>query len=619
LAAGAVNSVVRAMLVIEAGGGAPSVCELTSDSKLTLGRHRDNMLVLHDEHASRWHAEVFHDNGHWYLRDFGGLNGTRLEGEPVVQQAELKDGQVINIGTTCLRFSCQPELNGRAPLQSPPQCPVAAPAHLELDQTILRQDELTILCKFMSDSVRETEANALISRALETVHAHTAAAVTGFLSLDRDNPLPRIVLPKSTSVDIPLSRKLTQAVQETGKLVRLGALGDDPPSNESLLSFTDAVCVPLQIGEIPFGALHVYRSGRHFAEREVRFCEILAGHLASTLNVLRIQRTLTAENSRLRSHSTVADHLVGKGSSMQLLRQRIDRLAPMPVTVLIVGESGVGKELVALALHRQSPRHAGPMVSVNCAAIAPTLLESELFGHCKGAFSGAHRDHPGYFEQADGGTLFLDEIGELSAESQAKLLRVLETKSIRPVGGTADLRVDVRILAATHRDLQSDAQTGRFRQDLLFRLQGILIQVPPLREHPDDIPDLVDYFLERLAHESGREVKLGERALDRLQKFLWPGNVRQLRSVLESAVLLSDKSLLEPGDLPLPVAGPVHGTTVAAEPQSLNLEDVEAWAIRLALARTAGNRARAAQMLGIVRDTLTGKMKKYGINKPDRT
>jgi Nif-specific regulatory protein len=572
------------------------------------------LIVLHDEHASRWHAEVFQEEGRWFIRDFGALNGTRVNGEPIAQQTPLENGQLIGIGKTSLRFTVEPgtdvvpttpEIASFPPRETPPPTPA------ELDQTVLRKDELTALCQFMAASLRETDPRALIQLALETVHHQTGASVTGFLNLDQDDPLPKLVLPKLARVDIHLSRHLTQQVQNEGRAVWLGSDPRWSKASESLLAFTDAICVPVRAGETPLGALHVYLSGKPFTEREKRFCEVLAGHLANSLHLLRVHRKLKAENSRLRVHSAVADQLVGTSSTMQKLRQRISRLATHSSTVLILGESGVGKELVAQALHRQSPRRDGPLVGVNCAAIAPTLLESELFGHCKGAFSGAVQDHPGLFQQADEGTLFLDEVGELSLECQAKLLRVIEGKGFRRVGGTADIQVDVRAIAATHRDLQSLVQAGRFRPDLFFRLQGLQIHVPPLREHIEDVAELVQYFLKKLAVEWGRQIKLSPASLERLQEYSWPGNVRQLRSVLENAVALSDTDTIEPDDLVLS-AGPSP-----TEPPSLNLEELESWAIRQALRRTGGNVSQAARMLGIVRDTLGSKMKKYGIKRDE--
>jgi Nif-specific regulatory protein len=605
---------MRANLVIEAGQGEPRVCSLPSGRTITLGRHRNNVIVLHDEHASRWHAEVFQEDGRWFIRDFGALNGTRVNGEAIVRQAPLENGHVINIGKTSLRFSLEEgtddvgmthDLHDRARDEEAP------PSISELDQTVLRKDELTALCHFMAASVRESDPRALIQLALEIIHSQTGASVTGFLSLDPDEPLPKTILPQLARVDIHLSRQLTQLVQNEGRAVWLGSQPTPAISSESLMAFTDAICVPLHTGETPLGAVHVYQTGQSFTERENHFCQVLVGHLANCLQLLRVHRTLKAENSRLRIHSAVGDQLIGKSPAMEKLRQRIARLAAHPSTILILGESGSGKELVAQALHYQSPRRDGPLVGVNCAAIAPTLLESELFGHCKGAFSGALHDHPGLFEQADEGTLFLDEVGELSLECQAKLLRVIEGKGFRPVGGTTEIQVNVRTIAATHRDLESVVQAGRFRADLFFRLQGLQIRVPPLREHSEDMSDLVDYFLKILAVEWGRQVRLSPAALARLKEYSWPGNVRQLRSVLENAVALSESDTVEPADLLLS-SGPNP-----QEPTSLNLEELESWAVRQALHRTGGNISQAARVLGVVRDTLASKMKKYGIKREE--
>jgi DNA-binding NtrC family response regulator len=310
----------------------------------------------------------------------------------------------------------------------------------------------------------------------------------------------------------------------------------------------------------------------------------------------------------------VSDDLIGASPAMQHLRGLIARVGPHPSTVLIVGESGAGKELVAQGLHRASPRRNGPLVALNCGAIAPSLVEAELFGHRKGGFTGAVADRPGLFEQADDGTLFLDEIGELPLDCQVKLLRVIETKAFRPVGASADVRADVRILAATNRDLEKEVEKGTFRHDLYYRLRVIVLPVPPLRDHAEDVPALVEHFLARLAVECGRQVRLSDGALRRLQGYSWPGNVRQLRAILENAVVLSEHDTVGEGDLLLPAAASCPATP-GDGPASLNLADVEAWAIRQALRRTGGKLAAAAQVLGIVRETLTTKMKKYGIDK----
>jgi DNA-binding NtrC family response regulator len=307
----------------------------------------------------------------------------------------------------------------------------------------------------------------------------------------------------------------------------------------------------------------------------------------------------------------VGDELIGDSPAMQRVRQQIERLADLPASVLIVGESGVGKELVAARLHRRSNRRAGPLVAVNCAAIVQTMPEAQLFGHEKGSFTGADRARPGYFQHADLGTLFLDEIGELSLDCQAKLLRALETRSFYPVGAIEPVTVDVRFVAATNRNLERETREKRFRPDLLYRL-GLVIEVPPLRERPEDIPQIAEYLLRREAERYRRQATLSESALHKLQKHPWPGNVRELRMALDYALAMSDGTVLHAGDLRL-------RSTPESEPDeptpSLNLEDLEAWAIRKALARTGGNNTKAALVLGIHRDTLLQKLRKYGISR----
>jgi Nif-specific regulatory protein len=390
---------------------------------------------------------------------------------------------------------------------------------------------------------------------------------------------------------------------------------------ESLAAFRDALCVPLReitplddpagARETPLGALHVYKSNRSFTEREVRFCEVLASCLATNLRVLRARRALEADNYRLRVRSPGhGDEMVGDSKVLRDLRDQVARVADSPCSVLIQGESGVGKELVALALHRLSPRHKGPMVTVNCGAIAANLAEAELFGHEKDAYTGSTRERPGYFQLADDGTLFLDEVGELSPACQVLLLRVLETKSFRPLGADEPIKVDVRVIAATNRDLEQEVKAGRFRKDLFYRL-GATLKVPPLREHLEDVPALVEHFLEKLKAENRRRVTLSESALQRLQTYCWPGNVRQLRLVLETAVVNTENGgTIHAGDLHL-----TGETAVPAGegPPCLNLEELEAWAIRQALARTGWVKTEATKLLGIHRDTMIAKVRKYRI------
>jgi len=606
---------MRARLWLEKGPGAPAAYELPTAEPISLGRNLSNTIVLQDEHASRWHAEIIHKDGRWLIRDLDTRNGTRLDARRIAGTTELENGQEIVIGNSWLRFQLEmaegavTPANGSCPVRNDPT------GTAENETTALQADELTALCEFMAGTVEEADPRALICRALHTVLAQTRASLAGFLSLDPDEPIPKIVLPELARVDVQLSRQLTRKVQLERRPVwlRPGA-GCAPGDADSLLMFADALCVPL-VGEgMPLGALHAYMSGKCFSERDLHFCEILAGHLASRLRLLRARRQLEAENSRLRGRLPDSDEIVGGSAAIEQLNQIISRAASRPSTVLITGESGVGKELVALALHRQSPRRDGPLVVLNCAAIAPSLIEAELFGSCKGAFTGADRDRPGVFQQADEGTLFLDEVGELPADCQGKLLRVLEGRSFRAVGGTSELRTDVRIIAATNRDLERQVKEGRFREDLYFRLRVIPVVVPPLRQRSEDIPLLAEHFLGKLAAEIHRPVYLTPAAVQRLRLYSWPGNVRQLRSVLECSVALSDTDRLDAHDIMLP-----DDAAPQQNPPSLNLDELETWAIRQALAQTSGNISQAARLLGVVRDTLRSKIVRKGINKDEWT
>jgi Nif-specific regulatory protein len=609
---------MRARLIVESGLASPRVCELDDEAVVSLGRNRDSTIVLQDRHASRRHARICCTKGIWNIADQGTTNGTRIDGTLLVRETPLNDGQLITIGDVRLRFRLARSANDSdLPHVTP------APTLETSDTTQFQADELTALFRFMNNSLTEATPHGLVSLALQSALLQTDADMAGFLSLDAEDPELRLVLPAQAQVDRQISHQLTQSVLREGRSVWLCAPQANVPQSDSLLGFRDAVCVPLRASpppgataiEAPLGALHVYKTTRPFTERQVRFVEVLAGSLASTLHVLRARCALEADNSRLRIHAGAGDdELIGSSAAMEQLRHQIRRLADSPCTVLVFGESGVGKELVALALHRLSARQRGPLVIVNCAAISGNMAESELFGHVRGAFTGATRDHPGFFAQADMGTLFLDELGELSMDMQAKLLRAIESKSFRPVGARADVRADVRILAATNRDLEQEWREGRFRRDLYFRLTSQIV-VPPLREHLEDVPELVAHFLAHLNNEYRKRVTLSTAALERLQTTSWPGNVRQLRSVLEGAVALAaERGVIHAGDLHL---ADDRLVAVSDRPASLNLEDLEMWAIRQALAQTGGNNTQAARLLGIHRDTLINKLKKYRIERTE--
>ena len=304
---------------------------------------------------------------------------------------------------------------------------------------------------------------------------------------------------------------------------------------------------------------------------------------------------------------------------MRQIRNQVQRVGPTHATVLIRGESGAGKELVARAIHDTSQRANGPFVALNCAALTPTLLESELFGHEKGAFTGATERKLGKFEQASGGTIMLDELGEMSSEIQAKFLRVLEGKSFERVGGNKPIQVDVRVIAATNRDLEQAVRDGHFRSDLYFRLRVIELLVPPLRQRPDDIMPLAEYFLHQFIARSGHgPIGFSDRAKQAMQKYNWPGNVRELRNCVERAFVLANGPLAEPEDLALSylqIPGqPARDAALSgANPyEEKTIEELEQHHIEATLEYTDGQKNRAATILGIERSTLDRKLKKFG-------
>ncbi len=312
------------------------------------------------------------------------------------------------------------------------------------------------------------------------------------------------------------------------------------------------------------------------------------------------------------------ENIVGQSAAMQEVFDTVRQVANSRATVLLEGESGTGKELVANALHRLSSRSRGPYVAVHCAALSATLLESELFGHEKGAFTGATERRRGRFELADGGSLFLDEIGEIDAAIQVKILRVLEQRSFERVGGQTTIETDTRLIAATNRNLRTMMEQGKFREDLFYRLFVVVIRIPPLRERVEDIPLLIQYFLEKSAKENGREVDVvTPDAIQALQEYPWPGNVRELRNAIERMVVLSRNRRITLRDIPVDIrerkrTGPVP--VVAADGGSpMSMEDAERNMIRRALEVAKGNRSEAARMLGISRRTIHRKLKAFQI------
>jgi DNA-binding NtrC family response regulator len=348
--------------------------------------------------------------------------------------------------------------------------------------------------------------------------------------------------------------------------------------------------------------------------------EALAALVEQALETTRLRR----EVRQLRANQAEPyslDRMVGESPQLREFKVLLKRVAASPAsTVLLTGESGTGKDLTAKVLHYSSARAGRPFVNITCSALPETLLESELFGHERGAFTDARQQKKGLLEQADGGTVFLDEIGEMTAPLQAKLLRFLEEKAFRRVGGSADVRVDVRVIAATNRSLDKEVQEGRFRDDLFYRLNVLPLALPALRDHIDDVPSLVSFYVDIFNREFKKSVRgASGAALRLLMAHAWPGNVRELRNVVERAMLLATDDVLEPVDFPHAVSRSATSPSISLPPKGLDLEEVEKSLVQQALERTGWNQTRAAKLLGLNRDQIHYRIEKFKLAQPDGT
>jgi len=338
-------------------------------------------------------------------------------------------------------------------------------------------------------------------------------------------------------------------------------------------------------------------------------------HLRVLLGNLSVHLTVNEENQRLRRrlmHAGELGSLIGQASPMARVLNLIQQVAPSSASVVIVGDSGTGKELAARTIHDLSPRRAGPYVAINCAALPETLMESELFGHERGAFTGADRRREGCFELANGGTLLLDEIGEMKAELQAKLLRVIEEQKIRRLGGSAEIPVDVRVLAATNRNLETAIREGRFREDLYYRLNVFTLELPPLCDRAEDIPLLVEHFLRQIEPPDGKTVNgVDAECLEVMKSYRWPGNVRQLRNVIERALIVTRGPMISVVDLP-PELKRAGGTNANFEIRlGSSLDEIEREVIMRTIVYVGGNKSRAAEILGVSLKTLYNRLERY--------
>ncbi len=339
--------------------------------------------------------------------------------------------------------------------------------------------------------------------------------------------------------------------------------------------------------------------------------------LQFSINKVLQLREVTTENQRLTkelAHKYAPEHIVGQSLPMKEIQSTIEKLSGRNATVLILGESGTGKELLARAIHFKSERHAKPFIAVNCASIPENLMESELFGHVKGAFTGAIRDHEGKFEGANHGTLFLDEIGDLNLDLQAKLLRVLQEQEIQRVGENKVRKIDVRILAATHQNLQELVQQRLFREDLFYRLNVVPITIPPLRERPSDIPLLIQHFIQKL--DTPRKITISPKAMDKLVQYTWPGNIRELENLIERFSILYGGQEISSSQIPgqtSPASVVGDTLTIPFPKEGIGLDEIEKMVITEALERNQNNQTKAAEFLRMPRHVLLYRMKKFGL------
>jgi Nif-specific regulatory protein len=636
------TAAAKAFLVIRRHDGLGNVFALHAGKRYTLGRAKTNEVVLNDDLCSRQHAEVSCSDGRWRVRDLDSLNGTRVNDQTVEREIDLGPGDEIGVGRSRLVFV--EDLSQLPPVPATPKEETPGVAikkrmgqtRYDLALTVTGDDtppplirnrisqDLSLLYRMALNMGTATTFEELVevvlSGLLEATPADTAAVLTV-----RDRQLKVVAYHTKSAAET--YAQLSEFISNEVLTSREGILAEDVgrlhkgdnDSTDTDVDVSSLICAPVLVGDRVDALLHLYCTDplKTFGTEDLELVVAISKTMAVAMQSLRRQVELIEENQRLKAQVATEVQLVGSSPALEEIKAQIARVGSTNATVLIRGESGAGKELVARAIHLSSPRRQGPFVCLNCAALAESLLESELFGHEKGAFTGATQRKIGKFEAAHNGTIFLDEIGEMNPGAQAKLLRVLEGHPYERVGGSEPIRVNVRVVAATNRPLEEAVNAGQFRRDLYFRLQVVEIRVPPLHERRTDIPVLADFFLKRLLAETGRKIKgFTPAAVEKMRTYGWPGNVRELRNVVERAVALSNGPMIDAADIwlsSLEAASP--GPAGEAGYQAITLEEIEKRHIQLTLQHTEWNKSQAASILGIERSTLDRKIKAYDLKK----
>ncbi len=608
----------------------PERIELAGDT--LLGRTKDADLRIFDETASRRHAQISVGEDRTTLVDLGSANGTRLNGEAVTKEAVLFDGDVIGIGSVRMRYLSAEGADRETVVPGEDDADVAAsldpdaadPAREGGGESGRRR--LRLVCEGAIACADAQDVGEVTSNLLELlVETFEPGRATVCLLGPRGEV--EVAAAHPTGATPPASRTLRQRVLEAGEAV-LVRDAHDPNSEDTGASmvksrYRSTLAAPLKVVEGVLGFVTVEAEGAEaFEEGDLRAIAATARQAGLAVRNLRALLGAREEVRRLQElRDAGAPPILGDDPSMETVRSSITKAAGADSPVLITGETGTGKELVARRLHAESERSGKPFVALNCAALVEGLLESEFFGHEKGAFTGAVDRREGRIAQAADGTLFLDEVGELPASLQAKLLRVLGEKTFRRVGGKEMLPMRCRVLCATNRDLKQMVDDGTFREDLYYRLAVLMIHVPPLRDRGGDVMILADATLERLAGLMGRRVpRLAEDARAILANHAWPGNVRELLNVIERALVLLEGDTITAADLPrdLRERRPSDKPSDAGETEVLTLREAEKRAVQAALEKTGGKKGAAAALLDTSWPTLNRKIREYGIEVPGR-
>lgn len=589
--------------------------------ELSIGRDGSNLLPISDPALSRRHCAIVGDGEQFSIRDLGSRNGTLINGVSIKEQP-LKHGDRIEVGDTVFIYLLHDEDSALSQVEFDDAGLTTSAVWLRREDALyLQPEKLLSVVPATARLARNLNALLKISRAVHSVRgledlqdqiltlifevapAERGAILLATPSLEIASVFSRNQ--KASGKPMQVSSTVTRQVLQKGAAVLSNDVqASDLASAQSIVAaqVRSVMCVPLALFDKIIGCIYLDTRNPliQFTEEHLQLVTAIAAISASALETARDLERLRAENERLNSEINLEHNMVGDSTRMRDVYQFLSRVSPTESTVLIHGESGTGKELVARAIHRNSPRSAQPFVAINCAAITETLLESELFGHERGAFTGAVAQKKGKIEVADGGTLFLDEVSELAPALQAKLLRVLQEREFERVGGTRTVKVDVRLIAATNKELAEQVKAGAFRQDLFYRLNVVSLTMPPLRERRDDIPLLVNYFIVKHA----AKCKVRPRALSKearacLINYDWPGNVRELENAIERALVLGGGDTLLPEDLPEAVLERESSAGVASGKYHAALTDLKKQLILRALDDTGGNYTEAAKMLGV--------------------